>query len=618
MTKRIVVLFYLTFHGSFIQLTDAENIPELYNFAVNKKYNTVGCINSILTKCFPCGSLTTFVNPNANMDQLIKTTNAENICHSIIVRSFDDCDWYIWTNVYVITAPDLLAFWFGMLDLSRDLFWNPRAKFIIQVDYLGANGEGIEDVFKIVIKHRMYNVVLLQNLKDDAVIYTYHPFENNSCGKRFDKIITLGKCENEDDIVDYFPNKIPSEMKNCTFNVVATDDVPNFISKSSNYTVYGKYVSGLEQFVLDTIAEREGSFVEYEVITGDATFGVVLPNRTTTGLLNYIDRNKADIAAGGFILMQNRVELFDYIWGFNYAAFYLYTPAAGNQVWRRVYREFGLRTWTLTGAALVLMIVVGLVIKRLINDKSFSVLYIWGYFFGNSNGGFSTHKKFKLLMLMWSFFAFCISSFYNTALVGLVSVHVQEQPHSLNVGNLKTLSYEPCISDNSRLFFQYAYNQTLPVGKDIHNCTNTDSSLELVASTKKYYAVEMEYSYKLKEYQYMDKQGKPKLESWLFSNTNVIVVYLVRGFPFIEKFQDYAHRLYESGLTLNHFKLISLRSYSVLQRHPKPFSVTKLLDLKMHFGILVAGWVLSFICFLLEIWYNNINISKKIQRVYVN
>lgn len=616
MTIQSIILFGLTFNISALKLVGCEeNIPILRNFYRNQNYSTVACINNILTKYFPCGTLTTFVNPNANVDELVKSTNEAEVCHRIIVRTFEDRDWFIWTNVYVITVEDLVGLWSGLLDLTRDVFWNPRAKFIVQVNNLVGEDKGVQLFLKILMICRIYNVVLLRIVKDDAVIYTYHPFDNHGCGKHFDKVITLGTCESAHNISNYFPNTIPNVMKNCTFKVVATDDVPNFISKASNYTVYGKFVSGLEQYVLDTIAEREGFFLDYDIFGVDVTYGVVLPNRTATGLLNFVDNGKADIAAGGYILMKNRVELFDYLWGFNYAAYYLYTPAVTNHIWQRVYREFGLKTWLLIAAAIFFAILVGMILKTLIHDETFSILYLWGYFFGNAGRGLSKHKKFRQIIIWWAVFTFCISYFYNTALFSLITVHVHEKPQTLSVGNLKDLPYGPCISDNSRMLYQYAYNQDLPEGKAIHRCTSTDSSLKYVAETKKYYAIEMEYSYKLKEYQYLNDLGKPELDSYVFSSTNVIVMYLERGFPFVDKFQDYVHRMYEAGLIMNHLQTINLRRYSVLQRHPKPFTVTTLLDLRMHFGILFVGYILSFVCFLLEIWYPYMKEERKFKRM---
>lgn len=614
--RSTIVLFCLIFNLSLIKLASCRgNITDLHIFSTNKNYDKVSCIDNILTKYFPCGTLTTFVNPHSIVDPIIKSVNRESICHSIIVRTFEDRDWFIWTNVYVITVEDLLGFWSGLLDLSRDVFWNSRAKFIVYVNKQVGGDEGVHLLFKILLKYRIYNIVILQNVKDDAVIYTYHPFENHGCGKHFDRVITLGTCQNAEKIVDYFPNKVPNVMKNCTFTVVASDDVPNYISKESNYTVYGKFVSGLEQYLLDTIAEREGFTLDYETFGSDVTYGIVLPNRTATGLLNYIDRSKADIAAGGYILMQNRVELFDYLWGFNYAAFYLYTPAIRNPIWQRVYREFGVTTWCLIASAFFFVILVGKILKKILLDKTFSVLNLWGYFFGNAGRGMSRHKKFRMIIISWAVFTFYISNFYNTALFSLITVHVHEKPHSVSVGNLKSLPYRPCISDNTRLFFQYAYNQSLPTGEAIHDCTSTDGALKYVANTRKYYAIEMEYSYKLKEYQYLNNNGKPELNSWLFSSTNVIVMYLVRGFPFIDKFQEYAHRLHEAGLIMNHYKTINLRSYRFVQRHPKAFTMTTLLDLRLHFGILCVGYILSFVCLLLEICYKYIQEERKFRRM---
>lgn len=607
--RKNIIVYSAILHISLLTFIGCnENI--LYNIVERRNYSTVTCINKILTEYFPCGTLTTFVNPNAQVDQLIQNVNAD-ICHSIIIRSFDDRDWLIWTNVYVITAENLFELWVGMLDITRDVFWNPRAKFIIQINDLN-DEEGIQQLFKVMVKYKVYDVILLQVLEYDAIIYTYYPFRNKNCGKKFDQVVALGTCENASNITDYFPNDVPSDLRNCTIKVVASDDIPNFISEASNYTVYGKFVPGLEQYLLDTIAAREGFFIDYNIFSEDEiTYGVVLPNRTSTGLLSYIDRDVADVAAGGYSLMANMVQLFDYLYGFNYASYNLYTPAAASYTWKRLYREFSVSTWLLTVAALILVMIVCHIFRIVLNDNTTSNLNVWGYFFGNANAGASRNKKFRIIIFCWSWFTFFISSFYNTALFSLITVHVHETPHSISAENLKTSPYKPCISNNTRLFFEFAYNQTLPQGEPIHNCTFTDGSLEYVAATKKYYAIEMEYSYTLREYEYLDEDGKQELESWTFSSINIIVIYLVRGFPFKDKFQQYARWMYEAGLIKKHLTTIHLRSYSVVKRHPKNFSNTTVTDLKLHFYILIAGYILSSMCFLLEIWYDYVKQADK-------
>ncbi|XP_026742463.1 uncharacterized protein LOC113504405 [Trichoplusia ni] len=613
MARTLFLRIFLLTLIKFASGLQSDDSPRLRTFKTYHFYKTAPCVLYILTKYFSCGTVTTFINPDLGIDPLIERLNSEEYCQSVILKSFQDRSGFILTNVYVITAYEYEDMVSGLLYLKRDKFWNPRAKFIITIKRL--KDEEVELVFRNLLKHRIYSVVVIRNMISDATIYTYYPFQNNKCGNIFNEAVILGTCEDRSNITDYFPTNDITLLKNCVIRIVASDDVPNFISPSSNFTVYGKYVSGLDQYLLETIADKEGFKTHYDIFDVEEVEGIVLPNLTSTGLLMYLDHGIADIAAGGFVLMENRYQLFDFIWGFNYASYYLYTPAIGDQKWKQAFKEFGVETWVLIFASFLLVMFVCIILKNLLIDDTFSSLNLWGYFFGNANSGLSINKTFRIIILCWAWFAFFISNLYNTALCSLIAVHVHVKPHMANIDVLKSLSYKPCISDNTRMYFMFAYNQTLPEGEYIHDCTYTDGSLAYSASTKNYYSIEMEYSYKLKEYEYLDIYGKPKLDGSVFTDSQIIVMYLVRGFPFIEKFQDYALRLFESGLTTNHLKFINLRSFNVMQRHPKPFEQINLNDLKVHFWILIVGQILSFICFLFEIWYKYIKQDKVFKKI---
>lgn len=589
----------------------ASNDSVIFSSGGNQSYNSNICISNIMKKNFLCGKLITFVNPSSKENELIKYANVENICYKTNMRSFyaDDYNWYIWTNVYIITTKNFMELCSGLRVLTRNVFWNPRAKFIVQVDNL-ENEEEIETIFRLFSKYNIYDVILIQLLENDALVYTYYPFNNSNCGNYVDKII-LGTCRNVESIYE-FPNNVLRNLNNCRVTVVASDDIPNFISESSNFTVYGKFVPGLEQFVLDTTATHEGFTIQYKVFDPDeVVYGVVLQNRTSTGLLNYLDTDRADLAAGGYSLTKNRVELFDFLSGFNYASYHLFIPTIRSHAFNRLYKEFTPRIWLLIGSSLILVIVVCLILKRLLNDRTNSILNLWGYFFGNANAGMSRNIRFRKIIFFWSWFTFFIINFYNTALYSLITVHVHERQHSISANNLKTLPYKPCISNNTRMFFKFALNQDLPVGEPIHNCTFTEGALRYVANTKKYYAIEMEYSYSLKEYEFLDQEGKPYLEPWSFSSYHIIVMYADRGFRYRQIFQKYANRMFEGGLIKNHLKTIHMRSYSVIKSHPKAFKGIDVLDLGLHFCVLLSGYILSFFCFILEIWYHNITLEER-------
>ncbi|KOB75250.1 Uncharacterized protein OBRU01_07941 [Operophtera brumata] len=565
--------------------------------------NTIACIKSVVRKYFPCGALMTLVDSKED-GELIKSLNSENDCYSFIVRSYDDLDWYIPTPVYIIRAEDVTEFTTGILTITNDLFWNSRGRFIIELETLAA--EDVETVFHILMKHKAYDVVLIRKSNNHIAIDTYYPFKDNNCGKK-SEVATIGDCKDIAHLILFKTDEI--SLRNCTIKVAATQDIPNFIFENRDYNEDGKSLIGLEQFVLEAIAAKEGIKLEYIIKNQEFGFGIVLQNYTATGLLAMLQNHDADIAAGGFILIRNRVLLFDFIWGYNYAAFKVFTPAVGEEIWKDVYREFSSQTWILIVIAYCLVAVISTIRGKLILRKSQNqmcvALKLWGYLYLNTSSRLSKEKRFRIIMVFWLWFTFFVCNFYNTELYSLLTGRNQIK-RQISSDRLRELPYDPCISLSSRTFFLFALNQNLPEGRDIPECKFTDTALDFVATQKNVYAIEMEYIYTLNEYKYTDGDGNPMLDTWSFSINNVIAMYLARGFPLKHKFQWYALRMYESGLLEEQLNKIN----RIKNRNPQPlhkvhFEPMWLSDLRIHFCILLLGSVLSMVCFAVEVlWYH--------------
>lgn len=68
-----------------------------------------------------------------------------------------------------------------MSKLTHDKYWDPTVRFVIIINHL--NIKVMKELFQILMQHHVINVVVLgYSLK----LYTYNPFENYGCGKRFD------------------------------------------------------------------------------------------------------------------------------------------------------------------------------------------------------------------------------------------------------------------------------------------------------------------------------------------------------------------------------------------------------------------------------------------------
>lgn len=563
------------------------------------------CINNIVRKSFPCGTLISVTHTRGGEIDLILSELGRDSCYNYIIRRYTDHNWLIPIKLYILTALNATSFSKGMYKLTRDIFWDPKAHTIIELEQ--PDHGDIEKVFDVLLRYNMFSVIFLRRLSyDNVTFYTYYPFKGTNCGLKYE-YASIGNC-NEANKTNYF-SKAPISLRNCNVTVVANQDVPNFIFEQEGFTEDDKNVPGLEQYLLATIAEKEGIKMYYKMVPKDLSLGVVLPNNTATGLLNFLQRDEVDIAAGGIILIKNRMDSFEYIWGYNYAVFNLFTPAIGEEIWKDVYKEFSLKTWMLIILAYCTITVVSiLVIKRWesrsLRNRGYITLKLWGYLYINTCKTLSKEVRMRRFMIFWIWFTFFISNFYNTALYSLLTNRDQIKRH-VSVDDLHDLPFEPCISESTLTYFEFAMNKTLPAGRGLPECLYSDTALDYVASGNNAYAIELEYIYKLRENRYLDEDGRSKIDAWTFSTGNVIAMYLTRGFPRTQQFQNYAWRLYESGILREHLKKLHHNGKSKKSDHrQKHFKKILLADLRIHFFILVTGSILSLMCFILElVWF---------------
>ncbi|XP_064071764.1 uncharacterized protein LOC135193394 [Vanessa tameamea] len=564
------------------------------------------CTALITYKHIPCGTLITLISTENYMEPLNKLLSDKN-CYNFNTRSFRRQDWLIRSDFYITSVKNFFQFYLNFNNLSTNTAWNPRAQFIILIYELKTSE--YNEVFKLLFKLNIFNIILLTksdigNLK----INTYSPFDNNACGRSFGEIINIKNCEDVDNIrtnYDYLEVK----YRNCTITIAGSEDVPNFIyATNKEYSYLQKNNQGLEQYMLANFAIRENITLEYILVGTELGYGVVLPNWTASGSLSYLQNNTVSIVTGGYLLMLNRVQLFDCIWGYNTATFLLFTPAQGEIHWTKFYQQFSGTTWFLI-ALCYFVITILTIFTRLyfmeLYDAKRMALILWGYIFGNTNEKLIRSRKLRTIVIIWIWFIFFINSFYSTAFYKLLTTKsIEKLMYAKN--SLDSLPLKPCISDNTRIFFKYEYNVTLP-GKPIDRCKNISRSLDTVANGNQFYAIELDYSYNIREFKYIDDKGHRKLDKFQYSNNIMSAIYMTRGFPLREKLQRYAHYHMEAGLLKNQAELINHR-YNMFNKHySHSFEKLCLSDVRIPYMILFVGYIISLICFIIEIKNYNKN-----------
>lgn len=552
------------------------------------------CMTKIIKEDFACDAFITLVYSKSDVNKLIEAINNDK-CYTVNVRSFVSRDWLIRNEIYIIITEDFTELTEGLDQLKDELFWNPRAHFIISIN--DVTDSEMQTLFQHFLILKMHKVVLLHNKNKETYVHTYHPFHDGNCGELLEDIENLGSCS-QLNLSGYFPQNVATGLKNCKFKAI------KFYANSLNETTK---MPILEQFIVDTFATSFNYSIEYKVVKAEINFGVVFPNRTITGLLGQLQRNVADIAIGSTVIIKNRADVFDFICGFKIASFKLYTSGLGKEMWKKVYKEFDSETWLIILLFYIFMVVVCIMLLKISPKITYSSTYLivnlWGFFLGNGTEPYPKSGRLKSVTAFWIWFTFFISSFYNSDMYGLITGHVQRK-QQIDPEKLSTIPYRPCISTVIATFFVFAYNEKLPKSVNIPECRSIDGAFKAVANGFDLYTVQLKESYLERERHFVDNEGNRKLDAWDFSSDIVLGFYLNKGFPVKDELHMHAQRMYETGLVDNYQKNLNPSAGQVDRRKKNVAKPFILADFRVHFGVLFLGTILSILTFVVEILYN--------------
>lgn len=565
------------------------------------------CVSDIIKNVVPCGDILTYVNLRIDTFNFIHSVN-HRLCYNIEVRNFKRCNMHVHSDVYIILVDNADELRDGLACLTLDVYWNSTGKAIIVVTY-SVDKQMLKILFKILLNENVFNVILLATLQNENVtsIFTYNPFRKHRCGRKIGTVMKKGNCnclKNNTD--EYFPKKIKNGLRNCTIVVAATEDIPFFIIPGDKYELDGQPILGIEQVIIESVAKAENFSVHYKMLEPREAYGVIHKNGTTTGGLNFLESRISDVSAGGLILIQNRVQAFDYVWGYYYASHKLYTHTTVGNRWKNVYREFSSGTWILIASSFLAILALSYYITLIANkigiklyDGVYLILHLWGYFFANTSDRLNNRKLFRCVLVSWIWLTFFVGHFYTTALYSLITAN-KWPSHYHDFNDLVQQGYQPCVSKSTKEFFEFAYNMSIN-SSERDECQRNEDSLSIVSKETNSYAIDVDYAYKLRECEYYDDEGNKLLNEQEFSGNHVMVFMLHRGSVLTPIFQKYVRILFDSGLLRKQENDISLENQLTCQKTTNVFHNLRLGDLKLAFMILFVGSGISFFIFLCEI-----------------
>lgn len=562
------------------------------------------CIINIIKTYFSCGIDFTIINMNDEIIETLKNISV-NPCHSIFIRNNITNENSNFNDAYIITTTDLEKLTIDFKYLSFDIFFNTRARFIVIVK---STKHPLEKIFNVFLQYKILNVILIVNSSsDDVKVYTYFPYEDGACGGYFNRIKMIDNC-NHTEKTNYFPNKVPKILGNCTIKIITHSIVPEVVLKPHN--IYHDGAIGVDQYVFNVIASVENITLNYSLSKDKEKYGIVFRNnQTVTGLLSYIKDGEADVAVGGLLLIESRANIFDYIWGYNGDTQKIYYPKRKEMKWKMIFKEFSITTWllillTLITFTFITNLVIVTLSRRHTRKSQWApvtlILTFWGYFFLNTNLFLANNKKIRFFIFCWIWFTFFINSFYSTSLYSIITTQESIIPLK-TLNSIEAAGYKPCVSIAVRDFLRNSNNKRFFDYVNIKTCNTMEGALLTTAASDNLYAISFNHIYIQKEDLFIDREGHHVLHIVDFVRTYYSnAIYFYRGYPFIRRFQKIVRHTFEAGLIKHHVDSIRLKKGVKPITQTKKFEKLYLGDLKIAFFVLFIGYSLSISVLVME------------------
>lgn len=573
-----LVLMSIAFHTTGAYTEDFDIIPQINNLEL--------CVSHIIKEYFSNYSTLTYVDLVNNNEDFIKIVHSLTVT-PVLVKTNRLSKSYLGES-YLIVADNVASFYKIMLFLVKEPSWNPNGRFLIIISDI--NGSNINKMFDTLLKYHIVDVLIVTDYVSPE-LFTYNPFENYGCGRRYDRIIKYGKCGVETN--NLYPKKILTGLENCVMQIVSPQWPPYTIDplKSNQSQI------GIEEYILREISILEKFSINITFTNDAETFTMINKDMSAVGPLYLLQEGKADIIIGGMILTHPRAKAFNYIYGhLSFVEDLRFQVRKSSTVpsWKNMYLEFDAIVWSLFILTFVTFFIIFIILVKP-KDKGQIILKMFAYLFLNGRRiGGNCFTKF--LFIIWVWFAYLINTYYQSSLVSLITNPSFNYQIS-NENDLANYNLKPCVSSGIRNYLLSVENISL--GKiDRKGCETMLESVKTVSKCNDIYTVVLHSVYKYNEHKFFDDWGDPLVYTFNQPLSKVVyTIYLYKGFPMLERLRLRALKLRENGLIEHYIQKMHWHN----NRNYHFFEKTRKLHIIVPWYILAGGYGLSTAVFFLEI-----------------
>ncbi|XP_061706473.1 uncharacterized protein LOC133517261 [Cydia pomonella] len=460
--------------------------------------------------------------------------------------------------------------------------------------------------------HLIHVLVIVENLDNDASVYTYFPYAEGRCGRDYSTLVHLCDCRSvgEVDVVGKLREYDRPILDNCTLNVAARHYPPLvFCSPETE----DKRNVGIERFLIELLLERRNISLNYTCLLETEEAGSISDNFTFSGIVGKLYENEFDLIFGGLSLNNRRVNFFDYLcFHLAYEDMYVAVTHTASLIerWKIVYLMFHANVWllllfTMVFCAILLSDFGNFLIIQARHATITEFFNLFGHAIQNVNLVLREKLYKNVVIIYWLWFIFLINCFYQTRLLSF-TIYPLRKPQLDRYLSLYDYNLTACIPFDVASFLEisgkvHIINEEL---RDTNNCKTAEMALDEVAKNKNIYTVAMYFQYLW----WLRNNPKEKERVHLMKESvynNIYGLFFKRGFPLLEPLNSLMLRLPEHGFVRGSKDLHGLPRLKPAGRETTSVKLLKtplkLEDFPIAFGILATGMAFSFIAFIKEI-----------------
>lgn len=519
----------------------------------------------------------------------VKSSMVLNLNEKIqIYHKFEMFSYYI----FIINSSNEYKYFINITYYTS--LWNPRAKVLII--FTGIEDD-IEYIFEISWKYYALRIIVLHKNK----MYTYDPFNKGNCNDT-SKILLEKNCTGVN-----FP-KIPKFSNGCQMDIAPFFNPPYI----KNPSLHGDNIVkvGLEAVILNNLLKSCNLTRNY-VNNSFPLWGYKFPDGNSTLLYNLLFNRKCHGIAGQINI--NESFYFD----FDSTIFYIYeystwfVPIANAQLsWQSLILVFNNALWiALIGVFIILVVIWWLVSNEVQqnNDfRQFSVCLtkLW-YILLQGSVTNPQSKPLKILYIFWVYVTLLIAAAYQSKLISVLTNPTPEHQIT-NVEEMVKAKLPFGSIPSARNFFRNTDSKEDKLVYDnFVNCPDAIACIDLVFQGKFGFMMpQILMSYRVPFYM---KRNDTKNNVYGFKKVVKPIMYnmyTLRGYPFLERFNDVILRLQANGLiwkwTEETKKIINIIKKSEDENANAALTLTNLYS---SFFVLLFGYIFAVIFFCLEVFY---------------